>query len=126
MKRGWIAIGLIAAAMILGGMEYLYLHSAADKYLSMLDEADAHMEQNEAFEAQSVTERLEHRFGGDKRVLHIFAFHSDINALSDDLAAMRRYARTGNTADYLAQSAQLRSRIQALRDLRSPKPENVL
>lgn len=126
MKRAWVAIGLIAASLILSGVEYLYLNTTAGIYTEMLNEADACIEQNEAYKAQSLTERLDHRFSEDKSIMHIFSFHSDVNALGSDLAALRRYAQTGNTADFLAVSAQAKRRILAIAELRAPRPENIL
>ncbi len=125
MKRGWIAVGLIAVSLIIGGVEYLYTASAARIYTEMLNDADACMEDNDAYEAQSITERLDHRFNEDKEILKSFSFHSDINAIGNDLAALRRYAQTGNTADYLALSAQTKRRILALSELRSPRLGNI-
>lgn len=126
MKRGWIALGLIALSLIIGGAEYLYTTNAAKIYTEMLNEADAHMEHNEAYEAQSVTERLDHRFNEDKNILDTFSFHSDINAIANDLGALRRFSQTGNTADFLALSAQTKRRIITLSELRIPRLENIL
>ena len=126
MKRAWIALGLILVSLLIGGIDYLYAAGASDIYTDMLNKADAHIEKNEAYEAQSVTERLDHRYNEDKRILHIFSFHSDINAIGNDLAALRRYAQTGNTADYLATSAQTKRRILSLYELRAPKLGNIL
>ncbi len=126
MKRAWIALGLIIASLIIGGIDYIYTATAAKIYTDMLTEGDAHMEQNEAYEAQSLTERLDHRFNEDRQILHIFSFHSEINAIANDFAAMKRYALTGNTADYLAVSAQARERILALKEMRTPKLGNIL
>ena len=126
MKRAWIAIGLIAASLVLGGVEYLYTANAAQIYTDLLNQADAHMEHNEAYEAQSVTERLDHRFSKDAGVLHIFNFHSDVNAVANDLAALRRYAMTGSIPEYLAVSAQAKRRILTLFDIRAPRLGNIL
>lgn len=125
MKRGWIAVGLIIASLIMGVAEYIYTSVTARIYTDMLNEADARMENNEVYEAQSMTERLDHRFNEDKTVLNIFSFHSDVNAIGSDLAALRRYAQTGSTAEFLAQSAQAKRRILALSELRAPRIENI-
>lgn len=126
MKRSWIAAGLIAASLILGAVECISLNTSANIYAEMLNEADACMENNEAYQAQSLAERLDHRYCEDKRLFHIFSFHSDINAIGSDLAALRRYAQTGSTADFLAQSAQTKRRILAVAEIRSPRLENIL
>ncbi len=126
MKRGWIALGLILALLALGVTEYIYTAKTAEIYTGMLNEADAHMEKNEAYEARSVTERLDHRFNEDKQILGVFSFHSDVNAIGYDFAALRRFAQTGNTADYLATSAQAKRKILAISELRAPNPWNIL
>ena len=126
MNRAWIALGLIAASLIVGGIDYIYTATATKIYTEMLSEADEHMEKNEAYEAQSLTERLDHRFNEDKRIMQIFSFHSEIDAVDYDLAAMKRFAQTGNTADYLATSAQAKRRILSLYELRTPKLGNIL
>ena len=126
MKRAWIALGLIAASLIIGGIDYIYTATAAKIYTDMLTEGDAHMEQNEAYEAQSLTERLDHRFNEDRQILHIFSFHSDVNVISNDLAAMRRFSQTGNTADYLATSAQAREDPRPQRDAHAEAGEYSL
>ena len=90
MKRVWIAAGLIAASLILGAIECISLNTSANIYAEMLNEADACMENNEAYQAQSLAERLDHRYSEDKRLFHIFSFHSDINAIGSDLAHPRR------------------------------------
>ena len=126
MKRGWIALGLIAAALVLSGAEYLFTASAAHTYTQMLNEADACMESGDTEGAQSLAERLDHRFNEDKGILHIFSFHSDINAIGGDLAVLRRYAQNDSLADFLATSAQAKRRILTLRELRVPRLGNIL
>lgn len=126
MKRAWIAVGLILASVALGCAEYLYTATTAEIYTKMLNDADACMEQNDAYEAQSLTERLDHRFNEDRAILHIFSYHTDVNAVGNDLAALRRYAQTGSTAEFLAVSAQAKRRILAISELRSPRLGNIL
>lgn len=126
MKRGWIAVGLIAASLLLGGTEWLYHHTAAHIYVEMLNEADEAIAQNEAYKAQSVTQRLCHRFDEDKTLFRVLCFHSEINTIDAELAALTQYARTGSTADFLAQSAQTKRRITALAQQCAPRLENIL
>ena len=126
MKRGWIAVGLIAASLILGGAEYLYLSTSANIYVEMLNEADEAIAENKAYKAQSAAERLCHRFGEEKTLYRILSFHSEINSIDGDFAALSQFARTGSTADFLAQSAQTKRRILALAELCAPRLENIL
>ncbi len=126
MKRGWIALGMIALSLILGWAEYLYVTTSADIYIQMLDEADEKMAHNEVYEAGSVAERLDTRFHKQSGMFNVFMFHSDIGHIAGDLAMLKRYAQTGSTADFLATSACVRSKISAIRDAKQMKWDNIL
>lgn len=125
MKRGWIALGMIALSLLLGGIEYLYVTSNADVYLQLLDEADEKMAQNEVYQAASVAERLNTRFQKQSGVFNIFMFHSELGHISSDLAMLTQYAQTGATPDFLATSACVRSKIAAIKNAKLMKWENI-
>ena len=125
MKRGWIAVIMIALSLLLGGTEYIYVTSNADAYLQMLDDADEKMAQNEVYEAQSAAERLDNRFKKQSGMFNIFMFHSEIGHISSDLSMLKSYARTGATEDFLATSACARRKIEAIRDSKQMKWENI-
>ncbi len=114
MKRGWIALGMIALAMLLGGVEYIYVTSNADAYIKMLDSADEKMK------------KLDNRFRKQSGMFNIFMFHSEVGHISSDLAMLRQYARTADTEDFLATSACARRKIQDIKNAKLMKWENIL
>lgn len=126
MKRGWIALGMIAISLILGGIEYYYVTSNADAYIQMLNDADEKMAHNEMYEAESAAQRLENRFRKQSEIFNIFMYHSEMGHISSDLAMMRRYAQTGATEEFLATSACAKSEIQSIRNLKLLKWDNIL
>ena len=105
MKRGWIALIMILLSLTLGGIEYIYVTTNADAYVQMLDDADEKIMQNQVYEAQSVAERLDHRFQKQSGLFNVFMYHTEIGHISSDLAMLRRYAQTGSVEDFLATSA---------------------
>lgn len=125
MKRGWIALAMIALSLILGGIEYGYVTMNADAYVKMLDDADEKMLHNEVYLAQSAAERLDNRFRKQSGMFNIFMFHSDIGHISSDLAMLKRYAQTGSTEDFLATSACARRKILDIRDSKQMKWGNI-
>ena len=125
MKRGWIALIMIALSLVLGGIEYIYVTSNADAYVQMLDDADEKMAHNQVYEAESVATRLDNRFRKQSGMFNIFMFHSDVGHISSDLAMLRQYARTGAVEDFLATSACARRKIQAIKDSKQLRWENV-
>lgn len=125
MKRGWIALIMIAVSLLLGGIEYIYVTANADAYIKMLDDADEKMAHSEIYEAESAAQRLDNRFQKQSAVFNIFMYHSEIGHISCDLAMLRRYARTGETAEFLATSACARREILAIRSAKLLRWENI-
>ena len=94
MKRGWIAVVMIALSLICGGFEYIFVTSNADVYVGMLDDADDKMEHSLIKDAESVVRRLDHRFRSESGVLNMFMNHGGADNISSDLAMLCRYAQS--------------------------------
>ena len=125
MKRGWIALGMIALSMLLGGIEYIYVTSNADAYIQMLDTADEKMMHNEVYEAQTEAQKLDNRFRKQSGMFNVFMFHSEIGHISSDLAMLTRYAQTADTEDFLATSACAKRKIRVIKNAKLMKWENI-
>ncbi|WP_407383275.1 DUF4363 family protein [Ruminococcus sp.] len=125
MKRGWIALAMIALSLILGGIEYGYVTMNVDAYVQMLDDADDKMTHSLVYEAQSVAERLDNRFRKQSGIFNIFMYHSEVGHISSDLAMLRRYAQTGSVEEFLATSACAKREILTIRDAKLLKWENI-
>ena len=61
MKRGWIAVVMIALSLICGGFEYIFVTSNADVYAGMLDDADDKMEHSLIKDAESARPPIQKR-----------------------------------------------------------------
>lgn len=116
MKRGWIAIVMIALSLICGGFEYIYVTGNANVYAGMLDDADDKMEHSLIKDAESVVRRLDHRFKSESGVLNMFMNHGGADNISSDLAMLCRYAQTGDTEEFLATSARAKREILTMRE----------
>ncbi|MBQ9680532.1 MAG: DUF4363 family protein [Ruminococcus sp.] len=125
MKRGWIALAMIALSLLLGGIEAIYVTSNADVYVQMLDDADEKMANNQVYEAESVAGRLDTRFSKQSAVFNVFMYHSEMETISSNLAMLRRYAQTGSTEDFLATSAYVKRQIMAVRSRMLLSWENI-
>ncbi len=125
MKRGWIALAMIALSLILGGIEYGYVTMNVDAYVQMLDDADDKMAHNLVYEAQSAAGRLDNRFRKQSGIFNIFMYHSEVGHISSDLAMLRRYAQTGSVEEFLATSACAKREILTIRDAKLLKWENI-
>ena len=117
MKRGWIALGMIALSLILGGIEYFYVTSNVNAYVKIMH--------NQVYEAESVAQKLDHRFSKQSGVFNIFMYHSEIGHIASDLAMLRRYAQTGSVEDFLATSACAKRKILTIKDSKSLKWGNI-
>ena len=125
MKRGWIALVMIALSLLFGGIEYLYVTANADAYLQMLEEADEKMADNKTYEAASVARRLDNRFQKQSGVFNIFMYHSEIGHIASDLAMLEKYAQAGATGDFLATSACARRKLLMIRSAKLIRWENI-
>lgn len=125
MKRGWIALILLGIVLFTGTAEYIYVSGSADMYIAMLEEADGHMEKNEAAKALSVAERLDYRFTGQSGALNAFMFHNEISDIAGDIAMLRRYAQAGDVSEFLATSAHAKRQIIILKNAQRIKWENI-
>lgn len=126
MKRGWLALLLAAIVIATGAAEYILLNAGVKVCVDMLNEADALMEVNEIAQARELTSRLDNRFNSQAKVYDVFMFHSEVLEISRDLAALRRYAQTGETAEFMATSARVKRTLLSLVNSREPRLENVL
>lgn len=117
---------MIALSLLLAGFENIYVTMNSAVYLNMLNEADADMEQNMVEEALSIVERLDYRFDKQSKVFESLMYHSEIGAVSSDLAMLRRYAQTGDTGEFLATSAKAKREIVTISNDRLPRIENLL
>ena len=126
MKRGWLALALIIAAVAICTAEYIYIGTGTQICVDMLTEADELMAHSEAAQAQELTRRLDNRFSSQKGMYDIFLFHSEVVDVSAGLAALREYARTGDVSEFLAASARVKRTLISMRDSLLPRAENVL
>ena len=126
MKRGWIALGMLALSLILGGVEYGYVTVNADAYLSMLEEADQRIAERDFVGAESTAKRLSNRFRHQSGMFNIFMYHSEVGNIESDLSRMISYARNGDASEFSATAACARREIRSIRDSKQLKWENVL
>lgn len=125
MKRGWVAVLMLALSLILGGAEYLYVTSSADVYSKMLDEADEKMAQNDIYGAESAAQRLKYRFDKESGMFNIFMYHSEVGSIANDLAMLERYAQTGCTEEFLATSAKAKRELMTIKYAKQLKWGNI-
>lgn len=125
MKRGWIAGLLIALSLIAGLTEYGYVRASTSMYLSLLDEAQERMASGEVHNAQSTAERLERRFEGQSGMFNIFMYHSEVGHIASDLSRLKEYARTGDASEFLATASCAKTEIEAIREAKSVRWDNI-
>ena len=126
MKRGWIALGMIALSLLLGGIEYGYVTANADAYLSMLEEADKRMEERDYIGAESAAKRLNNRFRHQSGMFNIFMYHSEVGDIESDLNKLISYAHAGDASEFSATAACARREITSIRRSKQLKWDNIL
>ena len=125
MKRGWIALLMIALSLVGGIFDYVYVESNTAAYMSMLSDAEEKMKQNQVLEAESAAKRLEHRFISQSGILDAFNPHGESKSISCDLSVLTVYAGTGETEEFLATAARVGREINALRESKQLRWGNI-
>ena len=126
MKRGWLALIMVAAALLISGMEYLNLSANTEVCIKMLDEADAAAGNRDFVLAESIAKRLDHRFQEQSRGLDFFLYHEEVKNITKALAALRRYGQMGDDTEFLALSARIKRELISIQNTRIPRLEHIL
>ena len=126
MKRGVIALVMILTALAVSGAEAAVTVTGTQTCVEMLEEAEQHMERNEIAEAQSLAARLENRYGKLAGSYDLFLYHSEVLKVTAELGALRRYAQTGSTAEFLACAERIKASLLSIRSTGTPSWENLL
>ena len=126
MKRAIAALIIAVSALAIGAGELFYISAKTDSYIEMLDKADEQVEMNEMAEAHETVKRLDNRYLNDAKIYDMLMFHSEVNEISSSLAALKRYARTGDVSEFLATSAKIKRALFFMKRARIPRIENIL
>ena len=126
MKRGIIAIILMLLALGVGLTQYFYVTNNSKIYVKMLNSADEKIEQNDIYGAQSMIERIDHRFSGSTKTFDVFLSHEKVDEIYNNLAMLRCYANSGSNAEFLATSAKTKRELTSLYKSEIPTIDNIL
>ena len=126
MKRLWIAFLLLVIVAFICATEYIYVTQSVQKHIYALDEIDKKISQNERDVAYDMLCRLEKRFEKTDRVFNAFLLHSDIDNISCNIAMLKEYSKSTDSAVFLALSAKTKLQLLSLSKSEQPLIDNIL
>lgn len=126
MKRIYIAIAFLILAVTVGAFEMLYVSCRIDELNEEILTADSLVENKNYDGAKEILASAEEKWEKNLCIFDILLIHDYVDEISVNLSEMRSYVATGNSEDYLAQSAGIKKQLTSIKDSELVEIENIL
>lgn len=126
MKRLWIAVGLLTAAVGLCVTVTLYQHRQIDRLLGTLDRLETAYIVGDTAEAHRLAEELVVDYEAVGRVLYCFTAHNELAESQETVAVLPALLRQSGEEELRMEIARLREQFGYLRSVDDPSIWNIL
>lgn len=126
MKRGWLAIVLLAAVAALALWHVHYLTDLTEELTQTLEQAEALAEKEDWQGAAELTRSAQSRWEEATVGLHITLDHEVMDEVSVGFAETLEYLELAEAGEYSAANARLMERLTLLGEMERPTVENLL
>lgn len=126
MKKGWIAVGLLAAMVALAGWHVNALNTLTGELSAKLERAEALAERGDWDQALALTMEARDRWESKRVYLHITLDHAVTDEITADFAQTLELLECQEAGEYSAASAQLKAQLELLGEGELPTWENLL
>lgn len=126
MKKGWIAVGLLVAMVVLAGWHVSALNALTGELSAKLERAEALAEQGDWDRALALTMEARDRWEAKRVYLHVTLDHAVTDEITADFAQTLELLECQEAGEYSAASAQLKTQLELLGEGELPTWENLL
>lgn len=126
MKRGWLAVALLALLAGVSVWHTLSVDALTAELTDTLERAEAEAETGAWDEALRSTQQARARWDGAGVHLHITLDHAVMDEVSVGFAETLEFLEQREAGEYSAANARLIERIRLLGEMERPVPENLL
>lgn len=126
MKRGWIAVGLLAAMVALAGWHVSALNALTEELGGALERAEALAEAGDWDQALRLTQEAQGRWEGKRGYLHVTLDHAVTDQITAGFAETLELLECQEAGEYSAASARLKTQLELLGEGERPTLENLL
>lgn len=126
MKRGWIAVALVAAMLCLAAWHTWKLAELTGELTATLERSEAMAESGDWSGAEELTRQAWEKWNAQDFHLHVTLDHAVVDEVDVGFAETLELLRCGEEGEYSASNARLRTRLELLGDMERPVLENLL
>lgn len=126
MKRIYIALSLVLAALCFASIEAGFISGKSDSFISKIEHADRLMNQLEFEDAQKICEETENEWYDSAKLIDTLLIHDYVDDIGLSISRMTAFAQKGNRDMYFAESVQAKKELASIKESEFPLVENIL
>lgn len=126
MKRGWIAVALVAAMLCLAGWHTWTLGELTGELEATLERSEAMAEEGDWSGAEELTCQAREKWDAQDLHLHVTLDHAVVDEIDASFAETLEFLRCREEGEYSAANARLRTQLKLLGEMERPVLENLL
>lgn len=126
MKKGWLAVGLLAAMVILAFCHVSKLGALTGELGQALREAEALTEGGNWGQAGELTQKARQRWEEHSFYLHVTLDHNSTDEIAAGFAEVSEFLEHREAGEYSAANARLMEKLELLGEMEQPSLENLL
>ena len=126
MKKGWLAIGLLAGMVALSLWHVSALRGLTTELGEQLRRAEALAEQGDWDKAAELTRAASERWDGRAFYLHVTLDHKTADDIAVGFAETLEFLEWQEAGEYSAANARLMEQLELLGEVERPNLENLL
>lgn len=126
MKKGWLAIGLLAGMVVLSLWHVSALRGLTTNLGEQLGQAEALAEKGDWDKALEITKSASEQWDGRAFYLHVTLDHKTADDIAVGFAETLEFLEWQETGEYSAANARLMEQLELLGEVERPNLENLL
>lgn len=126
MKRIYIAVALIIAALCFAAAETGYVSAKSDMFISKIEQADKLMNRLEYDDALKLCSQTEEEWYESANIIDMLLIHDYVDDIGVSISRMTSFAQKRNSEMYFAESVQAKKELASIKESEYPYVENIL
>lgn len=126
MKRIYIALSLVLAALCFASVETGFILGKTDSFIAKIECADRLMSRLEFDDALKICKETEEEWYDSAKFIDTLLIHDYVDAIGISISRMTAFAQKQNRDMYFAESVQAKKELASIKESEFPLVENIL
>ena len=126
MKRIYIALSLVLAALCFASVETGFISGKTDSFIAKIECADRLMSRLEFEDALKICEETEKEWYDNAKLIDTMLIHDYVDNIGLSISRMTAFAQKQNRDMYFAESVQATKELASIKESEFPLVENIL